>query len=94
MILEHERNHGLGMHALLSVCSWIMSGTMDSTWMHGRVGQLAVYTGGTPKVLENTPWANYRRTQRGFRLQGVGLRCCSLAVLAPQHLVGLARARL
>ena len=28
MLLEHERNYGLGMDALVTVCSWNMNGTI------------------------------------------------------------------
>ena len=58
MILEHERIHGLGMHALLTVCSWIVSG-MVSAWTRWTA-ELAVYTGGRAKVLEN-PRQNMHR---------------------------------
>ena len=34
MLLEHERNFGLGMDALVSVCSWNTSGIMVWAWMH------------------------------------------------------------
>ena len=33
MLLEHERNYGLGMDALVSVCSWNTNGTMVWAWM-------------------------------------------------------------
>ena len=33
MLLEHERNYGLGMDALVSVCSWNTSGIMVWAWM-------------------------------------------------------------
>ena len=33
MLLEHERNYGLGMDALVSVCSWNTSGIMVWPWM-------------------------------------------------------------
>ena len=33
MILEHERNYGLGMDALVSVCSWNTNGIMVWAWM-------------------------------------------------------------
>ena len=34
MLLEHERNYGLGMDALVSVCSWNTNGSMVWAWMH------------------------------------------------------------
>ena len=33
MLLEHERNYGLGMDALVSVCSWNTKGIMVWAWM-------------------------------------------------------------
>ena len=33
MLLEHERNYGLGMDALVSVCSWNTNGIMVWAWM-------------------------------------------------------------
>ena len=33
MLLEHERNHGFGMDALVTVCSWNMNGIMGWAWM-------------------------------------------------------------
>ena len=33
MLLEHERNYGLGMDALVSVCSWNPHGIMVWAWM-------------------------------------------------------------
>ena len=33
MLLEHERNHGFGMDALVSVCSWKTNGIMVLAWM-------------------------------------------------------------
>ena len=33
MLLERERNNGLGMDALVSVCSWNTRGIMFSAWM-------------------------------------------------------------
>ena len=33
MLLENERNHGLGMDALVSVCSWNPSAIMVLAWM-------------------------------------------------------------
>ena len=33
MLLEHERNFGLGMDALVSVCSWNTNGIMVWAWM-------------------------------------------------------------
>ena len=33
MILERERNYGLGMDALVSVCSWNTNGIMVRAWM-------------------------------------------------------------
>ena len=33
MLLEHERNYGLGMDALVTVCSWNTSGIMVWAWM-------------------------------------------------------------
>ena len=33
MLLEHERNYGLGMDALVSVCSWNPNGIMVWAWM-------------------------------------------------------------
>ena len=33
MLLEHERNYGLGLDALLSVCSWNTNGIMVWAWM-------------------------------------------------------------
>ena len=32
MLLEHERNYGLGMDALVSVCSWNTKGIMVWAW--------------------------------------------------------------
>ena len=36
VLWEHERNFGLGMDALVTVCSWNMNGIMVWAWMHGR----------------------------------------------------------
>ena len=33
MLLEHERNYGLGMDAPVTVCSWNTNGIMVWTWM-------------------------------------------------------------
>ena len=33
MLLEHERNYGLGMEALVTVCSWNTNGIMVWAWM-------------------------------------------------------------
>ena len=33
MLLEHERNYGLGMDALITVCSWNTNGIMVWAWM-------------------------------------------------------------
>ena len=33
MLLEHEQNYGLGMDALVTVCSWNTNGIMVSAWM-------------------------------------------------------------
>ena len=33
MLLEHKRNYGLGMDALVSVCSWNTSGIRAQAWM-------------------------------------------------------------
>ena len=33
MLLGHERNYGLGMHGLVSVCSWDTNGIMAWAWM-------------------------------------------------------------
>ena len=33
MLLEHERNYGLGMDAVVSVCSWNTNGIMVWAWM-------------------------------------------------------------
>ena len=33
MLLEHEQNHGLGMDALVAVCSWNTNGIMVWAWM-------------------------------------------------------------
>ena len=33
MLLEHDRNYGLGMDGLVSVCSWNTTGIMVSAWM-------------------------------------------------------------
>ena len=33
MLLEHERSHGFGMHALVTVCSWNTNGVMVWAWM-------------------------------------------------------------
>ena len=33
MLLEHERNYGLGMDALVTVCSWNTKGIMVWAWM-------------------------------------------------------------
>ena len=33
MLLEHERNYGLGMDALVILCSWNMNGIMVWAWM-------------------------------------------------------------
>ena len=33
MLLEHERNYGLGMDALVGVCSWNTNGIMVWAWM-------------------------------------------------------------
>ena len=33
MLLEHERNYGFGMDALVTVCSWNTNGIMVRAWM-------------------------------------------------------------
>ena len=33
MLLEHERNYGLGMDAVVTVCSWNTNGIMVWAWM-------------------------------------------------------------
>ena len=33
MLLEHERNYGLGMDALVGVCSWNTNGIIFWAWM-------------------------------------------------------------
>ena len=33
MLLEHERNYGLGMDSLVTVCSWNTNGIMVLAWM-------------------------------------------------------------
>ena len=33
MLLEHDRNYGLGMDALVSVCSWNTTGILVWAWM-------------------------------------------------------------
>ena len=33
MLLEHERNYGLGMDAAVSACSWNTNGIMVWAWM-------------------------------------------------------------
>ena len=33
MLLEHDRNYGLGMDALVSECSWNTTGIMVWAWM-------------------------------------------------------------
>ena len=33
LLLEHERNYGFGMDALVSACSWNTNGIMDWAWM-------------------------------------------------------------
>ena len=33
MLLEHERNYGLGMDAAVSECSWNTNGIMVWAWM-------------------------------------------------------------
>ena len=33
MLLKHERNYGLGMHAAVSVCTWNTNGIMVWAWM-------------------------------------------------------------
>ena len=33
MLLEHERNCGLGMHAIVTVCSWNTNGIVVWAWM-------------------------------------------------------------
>ena len=33
MLLQHERNYGLGLDALLSVCSWNTNGIMVRAWI-------------------------------------------------------------
>ena len=33
MLLKHQRNYGLGMHALVTVCSWNTNGIMVWAWM-------------------------------------------------------------
>ena len=35
MLVEHERNYGLGMDALAIVCSWNTHGITVWAWMHG-----------------------------------------------------------
>ena len=46
MLLERERNYGLAMDALVSVCSWNNNGIMVWAWMHWLA-----YALGTPTEL-------------------------------------------
>ena len=59
MLLEHERNYGLGMDALVSGCSWNTNGIMVSAWMLWSADAL-----GTRTAL----WAS----ARGARALGAG----------------------
>ena len=52
MLLEHERNYGLGMDAAVSVCSWNTNGIMIWAWM-----QRCAYALGTRTEL----WFGYGR---------------------------------
>ena len=45
MLLEHERNYGLGMDALVSVCSWNTNGIMVLPWMLWSAYALGTRTG-------------------------------------------------
>ena len=44
MLLEHERNYGLGMDALVTVCSWNRNRIMVSAWMLWRPYALGTRT--------------------------------------------------
>ena len=44
MLLEHERNYGLGMDAQVSVCSWNTNGIMVWAWMLWRSYALGTCT--------------------------------------------------
>ena len=67
MLLEHERNYGLGMDALVSVCSWntngiglgmdalaiALTGTRTELWFgHGCSGEPMLATRGLIRILE------------------------------------------
>ena len=58
-LLEHERNYGLRMDALVTVCSWNANGFMVWAWMHWL---LATYAFGTRTEL----WFEHGRT--GYRM--------------------------
>ena len=45
MLLEHERNYGLGMDALVTVCSWNTNGIMVWAWMLWSPYALGTRTG-------------------------------------------------
>ena len=44
VLLEHKRNYGLGMDALVSVCSWNTSGIMAWAWTHSLAYALGTQT--------------------------------------------------
>ena len=58
MLLEHERNYGLDMDALVSVCSWNAIGIMVSAWMLWLAYMLLEHERNshrTPGKLPHTP---------------------------------------
>ena len=50
MLLEHERYYGLGMDALVIVCSWNRQGIMVWAWM-----LWSSYAGGSRFALRSDP---------------------------------------
>ncbi len=44
MLLQHERDYGLGMHVLVTVCSWNTNGIMVWAWMLWSQYDLATRT--------------------------------------------------
>ena len=58
MLLEHERNHGLGTDALVTICSWNANGIMVWAWMLWSSYALrAVPHGGSAFPLRTDPGA-------------------------------------
>ena len=70
MLLEHEQNHGLGMRARVTVCSWNTNRTMVWAWVLG-----SPYARGT----RTKPWFGHACSGHRMRLEheqnhGLGMR--------------------